>query len=940
MSSILKNARPAYHVLIVDDDQDFSASLADILESQDFSVTTAADSFEAQKKLQAGQADIVLLDIRLGQESGLQLLPLFKEIHPDLVCVVVTAFADSETAVDALKKGAYDYLQKPFTHDELFATLKRCCEKIVNLKGKREAERALHESEARFRFAFDSTPDAIVLTRPSGEILDVNAGFELLSGLTRDDALGSTALELGLLNNPNDQERIFELFQTEGRVDNLEASFRVKSGEVRHGIISARSTMFDGEPTTLYVIRDYHELKIRSQALQESEKRFRSLVGNIPGAVYSSSCEQGRSISFFSQAIADITGYQAADFNNAQVRSYESLVHPDDIEERSEILQSAVDTLQPVSCEYRIFHADGSLRWVEERTQAIQAVDEIPQHLDGVIFDITGERRHQELIQHLTRSVLADTGGNFFMSLLKNLSIVLNADYAFVGRLDEDEPGTVESFIAFADGEKVDNFRYQLLGTPCENVLENRELCSYPTDVQTLFPEDHLLVEMGVHGYVGTPLWHSDGRPFGLMVVLYSQPCEDTSLAENLLQVFADRASVELERLDYVDAIKASEHRFRQLSHEYQTVLEGIPDALVLFDSEMKIVWANRGAKALTELEQGDLRGVPCSQFWNCATGQCENCVRQVFEHDESFETVRETSRGTVWGVKGFPVKGPNMKVINVIQVASDLTEKVRLREQAAHSAHLAALGELAAGVAHEINNPTGLILLDMPVLRDAFNEVLPLLDEHAGTQDNFHLAGLPYARMRKEVPEIVDEVVDSAQRIKRIVQELKDFSNPSNGEEVIVDLNDVVQKAVNLTRTPVKNATRNFRENYARGNLFCAGSPQRLEQVVVNLLLNACQALPDRSRGVEVSTFANDDKGSVGLVVRDEGVGISRDNIAQIMDPFFTTKRETGGSGLGLSVSSRIVDEHQGKLSFNSEVGEGTVVTLELPRPPQDDKP
>ncbi|HKJ05272.1 MAG TPA: response regulator [Geopsychrobacteraceae bacterium] len=807
------NSKLEYRLLIVDDDRDFAASLSDLLESQNYLIATAFDVDTALTSLNRCGADIALIDIPLRQNDGLQLINQLKATAPDLVCVVMTALTDPDTAVSALKMGAYDYLKKPFTQIDLFATLNRCCERIVNVQSKRSMERAR----------------------------------------------------------------------------------------------------------------------------QESEERFRSLVDNIPGAVYRSSCDHDFTVRYCSPAIVEITGYPVEAFIDSGVRSYESIIHPDDAAARRTKLQTAVETLQPLSCEYRIVHADSSLRWVNERAQAVVSADDGAMHLDGVLLDITEQRRHGELIQHLTDSVLTDTGGDFFVNLLENLSIVLSVDYAFVGRIDQDDPGTVNSFIAFAHGEKIDNFSYQLAGTPCEKVLESRSVCSFPQDVQELFSESSLLVEMGVEAYVGTPLWRSDGVAVGMMVVFYSHTCEDSSLAENLLKIFADRASVELERLDFVEELKANERQYRKLSHEYQTVLEGIPDALVLFNSKMKIVWANRGAKALSSFDHEDLRGMECAVFWGCAEGRCDNCVRQVFEQNASFETVKRTVHGTVWGVKGFPVMGPDGSIVNVIQVASDLTEKVQLREQAAHSAHLAALGELAAGVAHEINNPTGLILLDMPVLKDSFCELLPLLDERARTEDDFLLAGLPYSRMRQEVPEIIDEVIDSAQRIKRIVEELKEFSNPSRGESALIDLNDVARKAVSLTRTPVNKATGNFQEHYEQNNLFCSGSPQRLEQVVVNLLLNACQALPDRNHGIEVRTFENKAKGIVGLAIHDEGIGISMENLTQITDPFFTTKRESGGSGLGLSVSSRIIDEHRGKLLFNSELGKGTVVTLELPQMEQE---
>jgi polar amino acid transport system substrate-binding protein len=114
-------------------------------------------------------------------------------------------------------------------------------------------------------------------------------------------------------------------------------------------------------------------------------------------------------------------------------------------------------------------------------------------------------------------------------------------------------------------------------------------------------------------------------------------------------------------------------------------------------------------------------------------------------------------------------------------------------------------------------------------------------------------------------------------------------------------------------------------------------GDAQRLEQVVVNLLLNACQALPDRERGIRVATFLDPGRSQVVLEVRDEGAGIAAEHLPHLTDPFFTTRREKGGTGLGLWICAAIVEEHGGTLSFRSRPGEGTVVALTLPLLPDE---
>ncbi len=260
--------------------------------------------------------------------------------------------------------------------------------------------------------------------------------------------------------------------------------------------------------------------------------------------------------------------------------------------------------------------------------------------------------------------------------------------------------------------------------------------------------------------------------------------------------------------------------------------------------------------------------------------------------------------------------------------------EELRVnQQQLVQAGKMAAVGVLASGVAHEVNNPNALILLDLPILKAAFEDALPALDAHARAEPDFALAGLPYARMRQEIPQLLDEVLAGSRRIKHIVADLKDFARKDDAPRLEpTDLNDAARAAVRLVDAKIRSATRRFEAALAEDLPPVRGNAQRLEQVVVNLLLNACQALPDPGRRVALSTRLDAERGTVLLEVRDEGRGIAPEHLPRLTEPFFTTRRETGGTGLGLSVSAGIVKEHGGSLEFDSRPGAGTRVTLSLP--------
>ncbi|MHC1729653.1 MAG: transporter substrate-binding domain-containing protein [Syntrophobacteraceae bacterium] len=266
--------------------------------------------------------------------------------------------------------------------------------------------------------------------------------------------------------------------------------------------------------------------------------------------------------------------------------------------------------------------------------------------------------------------------------------------------------------------------------------------------------------------------------------------------------------------------------------------------------------------------------------------------------------------------------------------------EELRQRqEQLIQADKMSALGILVSGVAHEINNPSGLILLNTPILLDAFQDAEPILEAYYQKRGDFTLGGLRYSRMREEIPQLLSEMLEGAKRIKRIVEDLKDFARRTDsGLTDEVDLNTIVQTSVRLVEHLIKKSTNHFRVDYAAALPPVRGSAQRIEQVVVNLVMNACQALPDQERGIALKTFHDRQGDAVVLEVRDQGTGIASEHLPHLADPFFTTKRESGGTGLGLSLSAAIVTEHRGTLTFQSPPGEGTIARLTLPISGEDD--
>ena len=187
--------------------------------------------------------------------------------------------------------------------------------------------------------------------------------------------------------------------------------------------------------------------------------------------------------------------------------------------------------------------------------------------------DITERKQTEEMVFNIARGVSAATGEMFFRRLVEHLSKALAADIAFVGELLPGRSDRVRSVAVFCDGSPAPNFEYDLVHTPCAHVV-TESLCCYPQGVQQQFPQDYLLTEMGVDGYVGAPMADSVGNVLGLMVVLFRRPLENAALAKSTLQVFATRAAAEMERTRADRALIASRQSLQALSSRQESVRE------------------------------------------------------------------------------------------------------------------------------------------------------------------------------------------------------------------------------------------------------------------------------------------------------------------------------------------------------------------------------
>jgi PAS domain S-box-containing protein len=393
------------------------------------------------------------------------------------------------------------------------------------------------------------------------------------------------------------------------------------------------------------------------------------------------------------------------------------------------------------------------------------------------------------------------------------------------------------------------------------------------------------------------------------------------------------------ERKQAEEALQASEEKYR-------TILNSIEEGYYEVDLAGNFTFFNESLAKNLGYSREELLGMNNREYMNGETSRLVfetfNEVYRTGKPKTAFEweligkegTKRfvECSVSLMRNVKGEP--------FGFYGIARDITERKQAEEQfrqheqqMMHVSKMVALGTLVSGVAHEINNPNNFIMLNTPLLLEAWESGKPIFEEYFEKNGDFLIGGMPYTEMRENIPVLFSGILDGSKRIKQIIEDLRDFIRRDGSDMTqSFDVNGVIRSAISLLSNIILKATTHFSVDYGDTLPPVKGNFQRFEQVIINLIQNACQALPNTQRGIFLSTSFDEKRQVIVVNVRDEGMGIPADALPRIGEPFFTTKEDFGSLGLGLSISSRIVKEHGGTLNFTSEQGKGTTAEIILP--------
>ena len=379
-----------------------------------------------------------------------------------------------------------------------------------------------------------------------------------------------------------------------------------------------------------------------------------------------------------------------------------------------------------------------------------------------------------------------------------------------------------------------------------------------------------------------------------------------TSEDVELLFTIAGYLAVALDNAQLYSSLEQKAHQIERLKDFSENIVESMNVGVLAVDFEGRIEFWNTQLEQSIGVVRADAVGrtideiLPPDLAVEIAARSQEERVTNLYK----FPLRNRDGRTLIVNVSIAPLAGKSAERLGRLILVDDITQRMQLEEQLVQTEKLTSLGLLAAGVAHEVNTPLAVI-----------SNYIQMLAKQLPENDPRH--------------KLTDKIVNQTFRASEIVNNLLSFSRTGGAGFKEVNLNQVIEETLTLVAHPFRAANVQVVKNLEGDLPAVLGSTNRLQQVFLNLFLNAKDAMPSGGM-LEVRSAANN--GSVEIEVADTGMGIQRENLARVFDPFFTTKATGRGTGLGLSVSYGIIKEHAGKIEVRSTLGKGTSFRLEFP--------
>jgi PAS domain S-box-containing protein len=751
-----------------------------------------------------------------------------------------------------------------------------------------KAGEALRESEERYRLLAENVIDIIWAMDMNLKFTYVSPSVTRLRGHSVEEAM---ALSLEETLTPASFELTMKVFAEEmakeedGEKD-LTRSVKVQVEEYcKDGStvwVEVEATFIhdqNGQAVEIVgIARDITERRKTEEALAESEERFRNMLESSFDMVYRLDLKTGR-YDYVSPASSRMLGYSPEEFIALGPENAADMIHPDDmpgmIENVIELISRQKEGSVSSAVEYRMRHRELGYRWMSDSRSVIFDGENAPVAIVGTLRDITGQKDAGEALRESEKRLRA---------LIENAPESIVA-YDFDGTI-LDANRKAEELIGFS--------REEMIG---RNLLE-----------LGVIPEDYV-------PRTSEALAKSDEG-------IAAQPFEFELVRKDGVRITIDATTVSVEREGMPEVLCISRDITERKQMEEalrlkEKAIEHTVSAIAMSDMEGKVTYVNRACMRLWGSDdKADLIGKP---YWvilksdeavadiaavMLESGAWEGELIAIRKDGEEIHV--QVSAGLVKDDRGNPIQTIS-SFLDVTEAKRAEEERKRMEQQLQLAGRLAAVGELAAGIAHELNNPLAAV--------QAFAQFLAERDDIDETAKGD-----------------LQTIYRESQRASRITGNLLSFARKHKPDRSLISINDVVIKSLELHDYRLKVNNIELVQDLDPDMPMTMADFHQMQQVFVNIITNAEQAMTEaHGKGrLRVATQTADE--TILITFTDTGPGVPEDDLKSIFDPFFTTKDVGKGTGLGLSICFGIVQEHGGQFYARSVPGEGTTFFVELP--------
>jgi len=422
--------------------------------------------------------------------------------------------------------------------------------------------------------------------------------------------------------------------------------------------------------------------------------------------------------------------------------------------------------------------------------------------------------------------------------------------------------------------------------------------------------------------------------------------CTFEDIVRTNRELQASQAELSTAKAKVEDYARKLESRVRVSEEKYRSLMEHANDAIFVIDVQGKTLEVNRQTEQLLGRPASDIVGRPYYEFVipaqrDYAAVQFQKLLLEGSANVTDLHLQREDAAFICADFSASLVQTEGQRI--VLAIARDVTERNRLQHQVLQNEKLATVGTLAAGIAHEINNPTAVVLANLGVVKGYADQVRKTLAEVG------RLAETAPEPMRKaleglrgdaelehstaELEEVIRDCTHAGERIRDIVRDLKGFARIDDGDVALVNVNERIDTTLRMAFNEIRYRAR-IEKSLGQDLPQIVASPGKLNQVFLNLIVNAAQAIGEgRVEQNKISIATRFEDGRIRVDITDTGNGIPKDMLPKIFDPFFTTKPVGVGTGLGLPICQDIIKKHNGEIRVESEIGRGTTFSVYLPK-------